>query len=154
MGIKIAVLWLTTLILTACLGSMQENYYKSYADPITDTKLIALSDGQKPELIMSKNIEADKEKYQARGFVVIGQSEFENTGKYRALRRVRDSHAARAVGQAMKVSATHILYLRKKIDEYSTTIYNKKSSNYETEHFERYQNTAVYMVKRNNTENK
>jgi len=76
---------------------------------------VPLAEGEKPKLIFSEDIEADKEKYLKLGFVIIGEPEFENTNEVRFLKRKIDSHANRAIGHAMKVKATHILYLQKKL---------------------------------------
>ncbi len=128
------------------MDGRQGNYYKSYIDPLTAENVVPLAEGEKPKLIFSQNIEADKEVYQNRGFVIIGESEFETTDEKKFLKRKIDSHAHRAIRHAMKVRATHILYLRKKISEYMET--TAKDGIYETEHFERFQNVSVYMVRR------
>ncbi|MDG1707853.1 MAG: hypothetical protein P8H03_03785 [Emcibacteraceae bacterium] len=143
---RLSLIFLILISLSACNGSRQSNYYKSSIDVTTAENLIPLSEGEKPEIIFSKNIDADKEKYQGLGYVILGESEFENREKYRAIRRTRDSNVARAVGQAMNVSATHVLYLRKKVGEYSTTSY-KSDGGYDTKHYEKYLNRAVYMVR-------
>ena len=120
-------------ILPACINGYQGNTYTSFIDPLTADNVVPLVEGEKPKLIFSENIEEDKEKYQSRGFVIIGLSEFENTSEVRFLKRKIDSHANRAIGHAMKVKATHILYLRKKISEYSETTVN--DGKYETQFF-------------------
>ena len=135
------------MLLSACINGRQGNYYQSYVDPISAANVIALSEGQDPQLIKSQDIEADKEKYQQKGFVIIGESDFKTTEEKKYLRRSVDTHARRALSHARKVTATHVLYLRERLSEYSTTTYNNKEGSYETEHFERFRNVAVYMVK-------
>ncbi|MEZ5756716.1 MAG: hypothetical protein R3D86_00690 [Emcibacteraceae bacterium] len=135
-------------LLSGCMDGRQGNYYQSYIDPLTAGNVIALEEGEQPKLIFSQNIEADKEKYQNLGFVIIGQSEFDTTDEKRYLRRNVDSHAQRAIEQAKKVHATHILYLREKVSEnMETTI---KDGKYETERFERFKNVSVYLVRGTN----
>jgi hypothetical protein len=101
-------------------------------------------------LIKSQDIEADKEKYQKMGFVIIGESEFDSTDEKVYLKLNIDVHAGQALSQAKKVSATHVLYLRQRLSEYSTITYNNNDDSYETENFERFQNVAVYMVREKN----
>lgn len=134
------------LLLSACVDGRQGNYYKSYVDPLAADNVIPLAEGDRPELIFSQDIEGDKELYQTRGFVIIGESQFETTDEKKFLTRKIDSHANRAIGHAMKVRATHILYLRKKISEYSET--TVKNGSYDTEFFERFDNVSVYMVRK------
>lgn len=147
LGVKLGVLMVVITVLSGCINGYQGNSYTSYIDPLTADNIVPLAEGEKPKLIFSENIELDKEKYLKLGFVIIGESEFENTNEVRFLKRKIDSHANRAIGHAMKVKATHILYLRKKISEYSET--TSKDGKYETQFFERFQNNSVYMVKKN-----
>ncbi|MCC3860023.1 hypothetical protein [Pseudemcibacter aquimaris] len=134
------------VLLTACYGGRQENYYQSYVDAAASDNLVALNQGDKPEVIFSENIEADKEKYKAQGFVIVGESSFENREQYRSIKRKHDSHVARAVGQAMRVSATHVLYNRTKVNEYISTAFSKIDG-HKISHYEEYQNHSVYLVK-------
>jgi len=146
LGVKFGGLLVSLALLSGCINGYQGNSYTSYIDPLPAENVVPLAEGEKPKLIFSEDIEADKEKYLKLGFVIIGESEFENTNEVRFLKRKIDSHANRAIGHAMKVKATHILYLRKKISEYSET--TVKDGKYETQFFERFQNISVYMVRR------
>jgi hypothetical protein len=151
LGIRIAFIFCVSTLLFACLhDGRQGTNYKSYIDPVSDPKVIALREGQNPQLIKSQDIEADKEKYQKMGFVIIGESEFDSTDEKVYLKLNIDVHAGQALSQAKKVSATHVLYLRQRLSEYSTITYNNTDDSYETENFERFQNVAVYMVREKN----
>jgi hypothetical protein len=102
-----------------------------------------LMDGGIPQIITSKNIEVDAEKYQKRNFAIIGEASFKT---YQEYPYSRSSKNYQVINQAKKVSATHVLYYREVIDEYSRTTRNKDGG-YDTKHYEEYLNHAVYMVR-------
>ncbi len=139
------------LLLASCMGSRQANTYQSYIDVHSASGLIPLAEGETPSLIFSTDIDADKEKYLSRGYVILGESSFDTTSEKKYLRLKidgLDSQARRATAQAKKVSATHVLYLRKRVNEYMETDYNPDAESYSTTHYETFENTAVYMVKK------
>lgn len=145
LGVKLGITLVVGVLLSGCMTGRQGNFYKSYVDPLTADNVVPLAEGENPSIVFSENIEADKERYINLGFVIVGESEFETTDEIRFLRRKVDSHANRAIRHAKKVGATHILYLRKKISEFSET--NVNDGNYETEFYEIFENVSVYMVR-------
>lgn len=145
LGVKFGVLLVLIAVLSGCINGYQGNSYKSYVDPLTAENVVPLAEGEKPNLIFSQDIEADKEKYQDRGFVIIGESDFETTSGIEYIKSQYDRYTQDAIGHAMQIKATHILYLRKKISEFSETTVDE--GKYETQFFERFQNVSVYMVR-------
>jgi hypothetical protein len=144
---SILMMVLLPLSLSACATGEFGTRYKSYIDPISTPNVIALAEGEKPKLIKSENIEIDKKRYLNMVFVIVGEVDFKKYEQSWSLGKQFDQNEAQALSQAKKVAATHVLYFRKLVDEYSQTTFNKKTETYDYEVFETFHNAAVYMVK-------
>lgn len=90
------------LMLTACqtgTGQIGENYI-SVAPSSESLEITKLKKWQEPSYYFSSSIEKDIEKVQARGYVILGSSRFNDT-------EFSFGHAA---NHAYRVGATHIIY--------------------------------------------
>lgn len=96
---KICAFLTVLLLLSECGAGRYGSSYVSYTNPLLDPSLIALQEGQEPNLVRSNDLDRDVRAFREHNYVVVGESSFNGISENPEL----------ALKQAKEVGATHVV---------------------------------------------